>query len=387
MVIDSSFSATADLESDLMELWVKFLKKPDLTVDDDFFESGGDSLLATELFFEIEQLVQKPIPPSILFETGTVRQVAERLAGELTPKQAVKIGDGKGRWFHFFHGDFNNGGISVRQLAKMLGVDRPILALAPHGMDGGPLPTSIEEMASQRVTSILETQPEGPYLIGGHCNGALVAFEAAQKLLKAGHEVDLVVMVDPVNVYLWPLVRPVLRTWHSVWRFRHDGATDGSQFFDVAWLKLAKFESDFRTGRTTERWKKRWLKQWNRFRRWLGVGPRKTKSAGKEKSPDKAAKRRQQLSSQDPTRSERMRAYARVMSTYHPSRLDAPVFYLALGYSGRRWRRISPDMELIDRPTHHVPTTSDWDLVRSRLDALDLPVAENPRDASKSFRS
>ena len=50
MVIDSSFSVTEELESELMALWVKFLNKADLTVDDDFFESGGDSLWQRNCF-------------------------------------------------------------------------------------------------------------------------------------------------------------------------------------------------------------------------------------------------------------------------------------------------------------------------------------------------
>ena len=49
---------------------------------------------------------------------------------------------------------------------------------------GQSLPASIEEMAAERLPLILEAQPEGPYLIGGHCNGALVAFEAARKLVR-----------------------------------------------------------------------------------------------------------------------------------------------------------------------------------------------------------
>ena len=126
----------------------------------------------------------------------------------------------------------------------------------------------------------------------------------------------------------------------------------------------------------TRRWKKRWLQQWNGFRRWLGVAPIKTKSVERGRSQDKAADWRQRLKRKDPRRSKRMRAYHRVMSDYRPAPLDIPILYIALGYSGRRWRWISPNMELIDRPTHHVPTASDWDLVRTRLDALDPSVAE-----------
>ena len=53
-------------ESKLLRLWNKVLDRSDLTIDDDFFESGGDSILAVELSIEIERLTQRKISPSIL---------------------------------------------------------------------------------------------------------------------------------------------------------------------------------------------------------------------------------------------------------------------------------------------------------------------------------
>ena len=182
MTADTSFALEPSLELELLRLWNKFLNRSDLTIDDDFFESGGDFLLATELLLEVEQLTQGTIPPAILSETGTVRRLAERLGGQesLTPQPAVRIGGEEGRLFHLFHGDFNYGGLSVRRLAAMLGPDRPILAIAPHGIDGERVPASIVEMAADRLPLILEAQPRGPdragrplqWSAGGVRNGA-----------------------------------------------------------------------------------------------------------------------------------------------------------------------------------------------------------------------
>ena len=366
MVIDSAFSAAEELESELMALWIKFLKNPDLTVNDNFFESGGDSLLAMELHLDIERLIGKSVPPSILLETGTVRQAAQRLAGEVTPKLTVRVGGGNGRLFHFFHGDFNNGGISVRRLSAVLGPDRPILAIAPHGMDGAPLPGTIEDMAAERLPLILEAQPEGPYVLGGHCNGALVAFETARKLLDAGHRVDLVVMIDPVDVYLWRLVGPVLQKLRSARPSGREAIYESYSSYRV-WVELARLEAALRKGQLPYHWKKYWRRQREELQRRLGIKPRK---AGKA--------RRRWLDSDDPIKVERSRTYHRVMSGYRPSPLDAPILYVALGYSGRSWRGISSNMEFVDRPGRHIPNATDWNLVRSRLDALDAAVTKTP---------
>ena len=56
MTANTSFALEPSLELELLRLWNKFLNRSDLTVDDDLFESGGDSLLATELLIEVERL-------------------------------------------------------------------------------------------------------------------------------------------------------------------------------------------------------------------------------------------------------------------------------------------------------------------------------------------
>ena len=88
--------------------------------------------------------MQTTLPSSLLFETGTVRRLAERLQGEEIRCQTRRR---ERPFVPFLHGDFTHGGVSVKRLAAMLGPDRPTLAIAPHGMDGEQVP------ASKRVIS------------------------------------------------------------------------------------------------------------------------------------------------------------------------------------------------------------------------------------------
>ncbi|MFL6798578.1 MAG: acyl carrier protein [Xanthobacteraceae bacterium] len=64
----------------LLELWRKFLETDDVTVDDDFFERGGDSFLAIDLQLELQRLIGRELPEAILFEASTVRTLARRLS-------------------------------------------------------------------------------------------------------------------------------------------------------------------------------------------------------------------------------------------------------------------------------------------------------------------
>jgi thioesterase domain-containing protein len=59
------------------------------------------------------------------------------------------------------------------------------------------LPT-MEDMAAAHIKSMRAVQPDGPYLLGGWCNGGLVAYEIARQLRTEGQAIDLLVLLDPV---------------------------------------------------------------------------------------------------------------------------------------------------------------------------------------------
>ena len=204
MKAEISVGAEPGLHADLLRIWTRLLETTDLSIDDDFFDKGGDSLLATDLMLELERLIGKPIPQTLLFEASTIRTLSDRLtqAQELQLKPTVKIGavsSGETPLL-FFHGDWSTGGFYVQNLARKLGPELPIITIAPHGMRGQPMPQSIEAMAADRVPAIMEAQPRGPYRLGGHCIGAAVAFETARLLVARGHQVELVAMVDPLCI-------------------------------------------------------------------------------------------------------------------------------------------------------------------------------------------
>ena len=200
MTRESIAAGLDQLTSDILRICSRLLESTDLSIDDDFFDKGGDSLLATELMLELRQLTGKALPDSLLFESSTVRALAQRLSEKETPrfKPAVRVGassDGAMPLL-FFHGDWSWGGFYVEHLARGLGREISLIAVSPHGPGGEPIPPSIEEMAADRLASILEVQPTGPYRLAGHCIGGIVAFETARLLTNLNHRVDTVVMID-----------------------------------------------------------------------------------------------------------------------------------------------------------------------------------------------
>ena len=82
------------------------------------------------------------------------------------------------------------------KLARALDPDRPFYAIHPTGTDGTAVPHTLEEIAADRLTALRAVQPEGPYLLGGFCAGAFVAFEMARQLQEQGEQVEALVMVE-----------------------------------------------------------------------------------------------------------------------------------------------------------------------------------------------
>ena len=81
-----------------------------------------------------------------------------------------------------------------RPLADHLDERRPLYGIEPKGLDGSPVPGTIEEMAAYEVEQIRAFQPEGPYFLAGYCAGGSITFETARQLSDSGAEVARVIM-------------------------------------------------------------------------------------------------------------------------------------------------------------------------------------------------
>jgi amino acid adenylation domain-containing protein len=187
------------LEGLLANLWEVLLGRRGIGVHDRFFEIGGHSLLAARLVDAIERELGLALPLTALFEDDTIDALARRLRDRAPPTGAPVVvvhEPGPRVPFVFLHGDFQTGGFYSGALARALGREQPTLIVHPHGLDGGPVPETIEAMATDRLRAVRAVRPHGPYVLGGHCNGALVAFEMARQLAALGEPVPAVLLME-----------------------------------------------------------------------------------------------------------------------------------------------------------------------------------------------
>jgi amino acid adenylation domain-containing protein len=194
------------LEGQLLEIWRDVLGIRALGPDDDFFDSGGHSLLAVSLFARIEQQTGVRLPLATIFEAPTVHELGQvvRSNGWNEPWRSITCLTATGTRppvFFVTAGDGNNVGFGA--LARRLGPDQPFYALQPRGMDGRRLlDVGVEKIAGHYVNEVRAVQSTGPYFLGGRCFGTLVAFEMTRIFESAGQQVSLLIALDSVGP-LW----------------------------------------------------------------------------------------------------------------------------------------------------------------------------------------
>jgi amino acid adenylation domain-containing protein len=195
--------APSDLEVKMVAVWEDVLDVRPVGLDDNFFDLGGHSMLAVELFAAIERRIGPRLPLASIFEAPTVEQLAElaRREGWGAPwSSLVPINaDGSRRpVFCVAAGDGNTVGYGA--LARHLGPDQPFYALQPRGLDGRvPLLRTVEGMARQYVRAVRSVQAHGPYLLVGRCLGGVVAYEMARRLEADGENVALLAVLDSLG--------------------------------------------------------------------------------------------------------------------------------------------------------------------------------------------
>lgn len=196
------------LEIMVQGVWEDVLGLRPVPVRRRFADLGGDRALAARMFERVGETCGHPVPAAARSLDVTVAELAAALkaapaAGSRpSPRRYLarnlpRPGQAARPDFFFMHGDFNGGGFYCVGLAGHLGKDQPFHALGPHIDEPTLLPT-IEAMAAEHVARLRTIRPHGPYRLGGHCNGALVAYEMATRLVAEGETVERLILVAPV---------------------------------------------------------------------------------------------------------------------------------------------------------------------------------------------
>ena len=190
-----------ELEQQLIQIWERALEVQPIGINDNFFDLGGHSLIALQLFTHIEQIWHKRLSWGVLFESPTIAELAEIIRQQTAPvtdSPLVLLGAGTSEQPALFCIHALGGTLfSYYDLVRRLGTDRAIYGLQSCGINSSQQPLDcVEDMASYYVKSIQTIQQQGPYLLLGYSFGGIVAFEMARQFADLGEKVAFLGLLD-----------------------------------------------------------------------------------------------------------------------------------------------------------------------------------------------
>lgn len=225
------------IEEQLADIWQDVLGIPRIDVDDDFFDLGGNSILAVAMLAEFEERTGHDLPLSTLLLTSTPSSLADAIRSKswLAPDSTLvtlREGGPETPIFLMPHGGMH--ALCYRALAERLDPGRSVYGLEPKGVDGRlKADLGVDQQASTYIEAIRRRQPRGPYLLAGMSGGGLIAWEVAQRLKEAGEEIRLLAMFD-TYAYSYRPLKPPLQRFVEV----------------VAWWLREKWRRRYRPGKT-----------------------------------------------------------------------------------------------------------------------------------------
>jgi amino acid adenylation domain-containing protein/non-ribosomal peptide synthase protein (TIGR01720 family) len=219
--------AQQPLERYLADLWHDLFTSGPVSVEDDFFDLGGNSLLGAVLVHRLQEALQEDIPLTALFDAPTIAELAHYLedhhpagvarvlrrpipspaegaavvaaheAAAATPGALVAIQPHGTRPPLFCVHPAGGVVFPYYTLVPYLGKDQPLYGLQdPDLYTKRSSVDSIEDLAARYVEALTTVQPAGPYSLMGWSVGGLVAYEMAQQLTAHGQVVAALILLD-----------------------------------------------------------------------------------------------------------------------------------------------------------------------------------------------
>lgn len=244
-----------ELEKQITEIWESALGISPIGIHDNYFDLGGDSLRAVNIFVEIEKVTRQNLPLVTLFEAPTIAELARLLRDRSWKphwRSLVPIKTSGGRPpFYCVHGVGGNI-IEFMDLARHIHHDQPLYGIQAIGLDGKSCRENltVEQMAAHYIREICEFQPCGPYYIGGSSFGGLVAYEMARQFQAKGQEVAIVALFDTYGP-AYPKLVASTTVWQQRFnKLRYRARVHWSNFLateprkrpEYAWIKAKRIK-------------------------------------------------------------------------------------------------------------------------------------------------
>ena len=242
-----------DIEYKLSEIWKNLLNVKEIDLHDDFFLIGGDSLMAVQMLYFIEEKWQCALTIEELIISATLESISAIVQHKISLKELnenksfakkIVILNANGNRTPYFIVGMKDGTLSVyRNLLKELGTEQPVYGLIPEIYYSGNISLSIlKQTASKYVDIICENQPEGPYRIVGYSLSGLIALEIAHQLIQINRKVDIVVLFDTFPFLACPSSKPAAK--YDIYEIYDKMIYHKIKISEMSWNERRKYFSE-----------------------------------------------------------------------------------------------------------------------------------------------
>ncbi|MCG8585570.1 MAG: amino acid adenylation domain-containing protein, partial [Pirellulales bacterium] len=153
--VSDEHTPRSELEEKLVRIWQSILDRPDVNVDDDFFELGGNSLLALRMFNMLEDEVSVRVSVANLVHHRTIRSIASLVESDgavVRQSLVVELQPEGNRPPVFCAHGIGGEVVQLTALAKHLPREQPLFGFQAAGRDTKEKPfSSIEKMAARYI--------------------------------------------------------------------------------------------------------------------------------------------------------------------------------------------------------------------------------------------
>jgi thioesterase domain-containing protein len=192
-------------EQKLADIWKELLDMEQVGVHDNFFESGGNSLLAIHLISVIRKGLTADLAISDIFDYPTIGSLAAVLdqralaaaVSQRDNRHVLLLNKGQQETPVFFIPGGNGicDGYSV--LGEAVQDSGALYGLQMMGIFEGETPLdNIPAIAAQNIIWMKQVQPKGPYRLIGHSLGGQIGYEMTRQLEEKGEQVETLFVLD-----------------------------------------------------------------------------------------------------------------------------------------------------------------------------------------------
>jgi thioesterase domain-containing protein/acyl carrier protein len=211
-------------------IWADVLNLDKVGIHDNFFDLGGDSLLAMQIVMRVGEWFGVDTPLHLIFQAPTIASMASeiyRSKRKIDHNLLVPMKSGTGAPIYIIHA-MDGDVFSYVPVVQAMRKQRPVLAIRATTLDRTEsLVEKLSELASKYVDLI--NVHEEPVCLIGWSFGGLVAYEMACQLRTRGSNLSFIGLID---TYLPSWFEDILQSKENIRGFLSDEIMRAKLTFD-----------------------------------------------------------------------------------------------------------------------------------------------------------